>query len=185
MRGDLRKKAHDVKVIQGAEMGNDHHLVLMIVIICGRSKMKRKERSFQLRSEMLRTKEGKLRFRARLVHLMYKAKHLTGEDVERAWGEFKGSVLGTAEAVCGKRNIRSDIKRTKWWNCDVEDAVRKKKGAYKRWIQVQTSESRDEYLRAKRKARDSVRKAKNEEWVELGEALQNDFSQNQRRFGQG
>ncbi len=47
---------------------------------------------------------------------------------------------------------------------------------------MQTSESRDEYLRAKREVRDAVRKAKNEEWVKLGELLQSDFSQNQRRF---
>ena len=47
---------------------------------------------------------------------------------------------------------------------------------------MQTSESRDEYLRAKREARDAVRNAKNEEWIKLGESLQNDFSQNQRRF---
>ena len=67
--------------------------------------------------------------------------------------------------MCGRRKIRSDIKRIKWRNGDVEDAVRKKKGVYKRWIQVETSESRDEYLRAKREARDAVRKAKNEEWV--------------------
>ena len=133
-----------MKVIRGAEIGSDHHLVLMKVIICGRSKMKRKERSCQLRSERLRTKEGKMRFRARLGHLMYNAKHLTGKDIERGCEEFKGSVLGTAEAVCGRIKIGSDIKRTKWWKGDVEDAVRKKKGAYKRWIQVQTSESRDE-----------------------------------------
>ena len=47
---------------------------------------------------------------------------------------------------------------------------------------MQTSESRDEYLRSKREARYAVRKANNEEWVKLGESLQNDFSQNQRRF---
>ena len=35
-----------------------------------------------------------MRFRAKLGHLMY--------NVERAWGEFKGSVLGMAEAVCGR-----------------------------------------------------------------------------------
>ena len=129
VRGDLRKEVHDVKVIRGAEIGSDHHLVLMKVIICGRSKMKRKERGCQLRSERLGTKERKMRFQARQGHLMYNAKHLTGKDIERAWAEFKGSVLGTAEAVCGRRKIRSDIKRTKWWNGDVEDAVRKKKGA--------------------------------------------------------
>ena len=35
-------------------------------------------------------KAGKVKFWARQGHLMYKAKHLTGEDVERAWDEFKG-----------------------------------------------------------------------------------------------
>ena len=91
-----------MKVIRGAEIGSDHHLVLMKVIICGRSKMKRKERSCQLRSERLQTKEGKMRFRARLGHLMYNAKHPTGEDIERAWGEFKG----TAEAVWERKDSK-------------------------------------------------------------------------------
>ena len=44
----------------------------------------------------------------------------------------------------------------------------RKKKAYKKWIQLQTPESKDEYLKAKREARDAVRKAKNEEWVKLG-----------------
>ena len=43
---------------------------------------------------------------------------------------------------------------------------------YKRWIEVQTSESRDEYLMTKREGKDAVRKAKSEEWVKLGEYLQ-------------
>ena len=62
--------------------------------------------------------------------------------------------------------------------------MRKKTGAYKRWIQVQTSESRDEYLRAKRVARDAVRKAKNEEWVKLGESLQMTSARTKGDFGQ-
>ena len=134
--------------------------------------MKRKGRSSQLRSEKLRTKKGEMRFWARLRHLMYRAKQITGEDIESVWREFKGSVLETAEAVCRRRKYRSDVKRTKWWNGDAEAAVREKKGAYKRWIQVQTSESREEYLRAKRDLKDAVRKAKNEEWIKLGDSLQ-------------
>ena len=80
-----------MRVIRGAEIGSDHHLVLMKVKIGGRHKMKRKESSCRLRSERLRTKEGKVRFLARLGHQMYKVKHLTAwENVERALGEFKG-----------------------------------------------------------------------------------------------
>ena len=51
-----------------------------------------------------------------------------------------------AEAVCGREKCQSDKTRMRWWNDDVEAAVRRKKRAYKRWIEVQTSESRDEYF---------------------------------------
>ena len=65
-----------------------------------------------------------------------------------------------AEAVCRRRKYRSGAKRTKWWNGNVKAAVRKKKGACKRWIQVQISESREEYLRARSDMKDALRKAK-------------------------
>lgn len=52
------------------------------------------------------------------------------------------------EAVCRRQKCHSDKKRMRWWNGYVEATVRKKNVAYKRWIQVQTSESRDEYHRA-------------------------------------
>ena len=55
-----------------------------------------------------------MRFRARFEHQMVKARHLTGEDIERAWGEFKRGVMQTAKAACGRRTMRSDMKQTKW-----------------------------------------------------------------------
>ena len=88
-------------------------------------------------------KAGKVRFWARLGHLIYKAKHLTGEDVEREWGEVKGVSWRWLKLCVGDK---SGKKRMRWWNDDVEAAVRRKKRAYKRWIEVQTSESRDEYF---------------------------------------
>ena len=97
-----------MRVIRRAEIGSDHHLVLMKVKIGGRRKMKRRESSCRLRSERVRTKEGKAWFLARLRHQMYKAKLLIGENVERAWGEFTGCVMETAEAVCGRIKCQSD-----------------------------------------------------------------------------
>ena len=70
--------------------------------------------------------------------------------------------------MCGRCKCQTGVKRTKWWNENVDAAVRKKKRAYKKLIQLQTTESKDEYLKAKREARDAVRKAKNKEWVKLG-----------------
>ena len=102
VRGDLRREVHDVRVICGAEIRSDHHLVLMKGKISGRSKMKRRRSSCRLKIERLRRKEGKVRILDRLGQQMYKAKHLTGENVERAWGEFKGCAMEKAEAVCGR-----------------------------------------------------------------------------------
>ena len=98
------------------------------------------------------------------------------------WEEFKGVILGTAEEVCGRRKCQSSKKRTGWWSKEVEAAIRKKKIAYKRWIQVKTTEAREMYIVAKKEARQVARKAKNDEWIQLGESLQHDFAKNQRNF---
>ena len=60
--------------------------------------------------------------------------------------------------------------------------IRKKKIAYKRWLQVKTTEAREMYNEAKKEARQVARKAKNDEWIQLGESLQHDFAKNQRKF---
>ena len=60
--------------------------------------------------------------------------------------------------------------------------MKSKKEAYKRWLQVKSTEAKEEYLKAKRAASNAVRNAKNEEWKRIGETLQGDFQHNQRRF---
>ena len=109
-------------------------------------------------------------------------KQIEVEDVDRMWEEFKGDILGTAEEVCGRRKGQSGKKRTGWWGKEVEAVIRKKKMAYKRWLQVKTEEAKEMYLEAKKEAKQVVRKAKNEEWIEFGESLQVDFVKNQRNF---
>ena len=66
----------------------------------------RRKQSRQLKSERLRVKAGKVRFRARLGHLIYKAKHLTGEDVEREWGEFKVVSWRWPKLCVGEKSAR-------------------------------------------------------------------------------
>ena len=182
VRSDQRRYVHDVRVIRGAEIESDHYLVLAKVNIAKQVPKKTESRRSQLRSERLQTLEGRLKFRARLRAKWNMVKQIEEEDVDRMWEEFKGGILGTAEEVCGRRKRQSGKKRTGWWGKEVEAAIRKKKMAYKRWLQVKTEEAREMYLEAKKGAKQVVRKAKNEEWIKFGESLQVDFVKNQRNF---
>ena len=64
-----------------------------------------------------------------------------GNNVGKAWAEFKEGVLGTDAEVCGMMQAKCEQKRTKWWNNEVKEAVKKKKVAYIVWLQQKTSEA--------------------------------------------
>ena len=71
-------------------------------------------------------------YQTRLRLKLNGAKWVNGSDVEKSWQEFRSVVMETAECVCGRKKWRNDKQRTRWWNKEVETAVRKKKIAYKR-----------------------------------------------------
>ena len=89
----------------------------------------------------------------------------------------------SATRACGIEKRRNGgMKRTKWWNDEVRCAVRWKKMMYKQMLDVGTEEARQRYTEAKSEARRVVRKAKNEEWAQLGRELEKDAVSNQRKF---
>ena len=182
IRGDTKRNVNDVKVTRGAEIGSDHHLVLMKLKLCGRVQVRKVEKQSRLRSERLTTEEGKLKSQIRLGRKLNEAKWTNGSDVEKMWEEFKDNAIETAEVVCGRIKYENGNQRTRWWGKEVELSVRKKKLAFKRWLQLKTTEAKEEYLRAKRAAGHEVRKAKNDEWRRLGESLQGDYIHDQKRF---
>ena len=58
----------------------------------------------------------------------------------------------------------------------------KKKVMYKRLLDIGTKEAKQMYNNVKLKAENVVRKAKNEEWMELRREMEKDNSGNQQRF---
>ena len=156
----MKRNVNNVKVVRGAEIGSDHHLVLMKVRLHRRVHARKVEECSRLSTERLATKEGKMTYRIRLRLKLNGAKWVNGSDVEKSWQEFRSEVMETA-GVWGRKKCRNDKQRTRWWNKEVETAVRKKI-AYKRWLQVKTREAKDEYLILKRAAGHEVRKAKND-----------------------
>ena len=68
VRADLRRDVNDVKVTCEAEIGSDHHLVLI------KLKPRTTEKKSKLRHKRLQTNEGKLKYCVRLSHRMRGAK---------------------------------------------------------------------------------------------------------------
>ena len=139
----------------------------------------------RIRTDRLKDRCIRLKFEMRLKQKMsirgQRVSHSVGSS-EEVWAEFKEGILSTAVEVCGVRQHNEQRKRTRWWNEEVKEAVRKKKVAYMMWLQRKTSEAKDEYHRAKKEAKRVVRIAQNEEWMELGRSLQSDFQNNQCRI---
>ena len=60
--------------------------------------------------------------------------------------------------------------------------IRKKKWLHQMLLQHCTPEMKEEYWKAKREAKQAVCRAKNEEWVKLGERMEKSLLVNQREF---
>ena len=187
VRGDMKRTVNDVRVIRGAEIGSDHHLVVMKVKLTKRPHKRREVKQGEYRRQYLKRwklKEEGVRwiFSVRLERKLDRAKHWKSSNVEEAWGKFKKNIMETAAEVCGMQRCRNAKKRIRWWNENVKQAIKNKKVAYLKWLQQQAPGAKEKYQLAKKEAKSVVRHARNEEWVELGRSLQDDFQKNQKRF---
>ena len=66
---------------------------------------------------------------------------------------------------------RKEDKETWWWNEEVQESIRKKRLAKKRWDMQRDEESKQEYKEMRREAKKEVAKAKNNAYDELYEEL--------------
>ena len=78
----------------------------------------------------------------------------------------------TARKVLGvSSKQRKEDKETWWWNEEVQESIRKKRLAKKRWDMQRDEESKQEYKEMRREAKKEVAKAKNNAYDELYEEL--------------
>ena len=95
---------NDVKVVRGAEIGSDHHLVLIKVRLHRRVHTRKVEEHSRLSTERLATKEGKMAYRIRLRLKLNGAKWVNGSNVERR-GKSSGARLWRQQKMrVGKRS---------------------------------------------------------------------------------
>ena len=82
VRTEMKRNVNNVKVVRGAEIGSDHHLVLMKVRLHRRVLTRKVEERSRLNTERLATKEGKMAYQIRLKLKLNGAKWVNGSDVE-------------------------------------------------------------------------------------------------------
>ena len=88
-------------------------------------------------------------------------------------------MLALVSKVCGMAKRRNRVeKRTRWWNEEVHSAVKEKRCCTRdSW--TWSDEARQGYNEAKAEA---VRKARNDEWVQLGREVEREAAGNQWSF---
>ena len=108
-------------------------------------------------------------------------------DIESEWTMFSTSIVDAAVRSCGCKGscaCRGRNPRTRWWPPEVTDAVKLNKESYSAWLARGTPEAADGYRQAKRVAAQAVAEAKTWVWEKFGEAMEEDYLSDLRKFWQ-
>ena len=94
------------------------------------------------------------------------------EELPDDWTSTANIVRDTAGKVLGvSSKQRKEDKETWWWDEEVQESIRKKRLAKKRWDIQRDEESKQEYKEMRREAKKEVAKAKSKAYDELYEEL--------------
>lgn len=175
---DLRSQVQDVRVMRGAELSTDHHLVVGTLYCSGRRPFrKRGTVSSRVRWEALK---DPLVGEQLSTNLSSRYRTLPPEvaNVDSEWRLFRDALLDEAAKVCGTKRIGSgrDGRRiTAWWSDEVQRAVMLKKAHFKRWLGHKSQFNRLEYQNARRAAARAVKAAVSQWWERFGCELSSDY----------
>ena len=160
-RADL-KEMRDCKVIPGEEVVSQHRLLCAVL----RTKeAKHRRRTREKRFKIWTLKGEKVTEYRDKVEEEYQLEADT--NAEESWKLFKKVVMRAAEEICGTTKGGKHLEReTLWWNEEVQESMRRKKDAFKKWQMQGGNELKEAYKTTKREAKAAVAKAKHEAYKE-------------------
>ena len=100
---------------------------------------------------------------------------INSTTIEDLWTDFKEKIVKIEEDVIGSKVIgKGKKKRTAWWVPEVQDAVKAKQKAFRKWMKERTMEAKEEYNRLRNEASTACRRAKRNMWIKIGNDLEED-----------
>lgn len=173
MQKQLRRFCRDVKVVRGAELSTDHHLLVAdTLFVRGR---RRKRRGFnRIKWEELKNEQKKEEYKTKLEEKLRETDTtITKQDVvEEKWTRIKTSILQACKEVCGEKKIKEGTKSSKWWTTEVQIEIKEKKKAWMKYKRTKDPRDMEDYKIKRNKCRKMVKEAKKKTWQEFGENLE-------------
>ena len=160
------KEISDCKVVAGESVARQHRLVVCRMTLEVRLRKR-------VRAEP-RTRWWKLKEEDCCVEFREEVRQALdgGKDEWDDWATTAEVVREIARKVLGVTSgQRKEDKETWWWNEEVQESIRKKGLAKRKWDSQRDEESRQEYKEWRRKAKREVAKAKKKAYDELYEKL--------------
>ena len=160
------KKIGDYKVIAGDNVAKQHRL-----LVCRMTMETRKRRITKAEP---RIKWWKLKKEDCCEEFREEIRRALGgeEELPDDWTTTANIVRDTARKVLGVSSKQwKEDKETWWWDEEVQESIRKKRLAKKRWDIQRDEESKQEYKEMRREAKKEVAKAKSKAYDELYEEL--------------
>ena len=132
---------------------------------------------------MLKIPEKKQLYQEKLRESYNRVREREIGELEEEWGLMKGSVVGHASDVCGKRFVGGGMRRgSEWWNEGVRKKVEEKKKAFEEWLQSNSIEKYERYreinVETKRKV-DEEKSLANFRW---GQDFKRSYEENKKKF---
>ena len=161
VRKSDRGIVRDVKAIPREECIQQHKLLIGVIELREQAKKKRKIFVSKCRVWKLKQQDIRNRFHNRIQNCS-EGRSVDG-DIEVVWKELRDCMLGAADDICGRTKGPVRHKETWWWNSDTNEAVREKRTKFLTWRKTGNATDRIAYTLAKKKARNVIAKAQNEE----------------------
>nr|XP_032523145.1 craniofacial development protein 2-like [Danaus plexippus plexippus] len=161
-------KVTNCKVIPGESLTAQHRLLVMDYVVTPKKKVaeKRKPRiRWWLLNGTMQTS-----FRAEVESQNLSTNTETAQEV---WDRAQSAIITAGKRVLGlSKGGRVIDKETWWWNDEVQEVIREKKTAFKKWQQSNSPEDRLEYIAAKRASKRAVARARSDRLSPLYDTLE-------------